>query len=313
MYNSKDIDKAAFIKQMDSLKQLNKYYKDVTESKEYITGRMILNIKDGIKSKKGRKYLRSCIKMMFHPELINTNEQLIDEKSNYFSDEEFIVYTSIFGRYDSLEEPLFVPDNCKFYIITDQDIPNDSIWEKITVEDKIPNFDKMNDIQKNRFCKMHPHILFPNTRYTIYIDGNVCPVTDLTEFINRCTEYGMALHLHQNRQCVYKEIDVCQIGGKASKEALKEFKGFLEENHFPHNYGLLECNVIVRDNNNLVCRNIMEEWWQLFEQMNAKRDQLSFVYVLFKHNIKPFEVATLGNNVYKNNAIRIIAHREKNV
>ena len=52
------------------------------------------------------------------------------------------VYTSIFGNYDPLIEPLYHSEKCDYYAITDQDIPENSIWNKLDVG-SIPGFEDM--------------------------------------------------------------------------------------------------------------------------------------------------------------------------
>ena len=76
----------------------------------------------------------------------------------------------------------------------------------------------------------------------------------------------------------------------------------------PRNYGLLQCNIIVREHNNPVCIKIMEAWWQLFSK-NAKRDQIYLPYVLYMNKIRIDDVVLLGNNVYMNSSFRVFIHK----
>jgi hypothetical protein len=56
------------------------------------------------------------------------------ENSNYFSEDRIAVYTAIFGPYDRLIEPVTVPDNVDFFIFTDQEVAEDSIWQKMDID-----------------------------------------------------------------------------------------------------------------------------------------------------------------------------------
>lgn len=76
----------------------------------------------------------------------------------------------------------------------------------------------------------------------------------------------------------------------------------------PKNYGLLQCNIIVREHNNPLCIKIMEEWWQEFQKY-SKRDQISLPHVLYMNNVKVEQVGILGNNVYMNPSFRILLHK----
>lgn len=315
MYRNDQIDKDRFIRNMESLKKENQVFKTLLSSKKYKIGQYVTEFKSSFRSVKsffeycnsirGKfKWKKLC--KMYPITHVETSKQV---QVDYFSDEEIIVYTSIFGNYDLPQEPVFRPDNCRFVIFTDQTISENSAWEKVELPQELSDGGYSN-AEKNRFCKMLPHILFPNVRFTVYIDGNIKPITDLTEFVNLCSKKGMALHMHKARQCIYDEIEACKILNKAPVEALDNFRLFLKQRNFPRNYGMNECNVIVRDHNNSVVCKLMEEWWEMFKEGKVKRDQLSFPYLLFKHGITPIEIGTLGSNVQDNPAIRVTLHNQ---
>jgi len=313
LYLKANFDKERFIRNMEALKRENQAYKDVLCSKQYKIGKYFSEFSDAFHSlTQFRKYLRILNGKFRWKKLcklypINQNSVSRVNKANYFFNEEIIIYTSIFGNYDLPQEPVFKPDNCKFLIFTDQEISADSVWEKQELPLELLNGNYTN-AEKNRFCKMLPHHLFPNAHYSIYIDGNIKSITDLTEFVNCCSEIGMALHMHKARRCVYEELEACRLLKKAPISAIDAYKRFLERQHFPRNYGMNECNVIVRDHANPVVCQIMEEWWDTFKKGDVKRDQLSFPFLLYKHGIKPSEIATLGMNVQENPAIRVVEH-----
>jgi len=51
-------------------------------------------------------------------------------EANYFSSARIAIYTSIFGEIDTIHEPLTTPDNCDFFILTDQELASTSFWKK---------------------------------------------------------------------------------------------------------------------------------------------------------------------------------------
>ncbi|HMM17386.1 MAG TPA: DUF616 domain-containing protein [Petrimonas sp.] len=228
--------------------------------------------------------------------------------SNYFSNEKIIIYTVIFGPYDLPLEPIVAPDNCEYIIITDQPVRTDSKWKKYDVSKIIPGFESLSNAEKNRYCKMLPHKIFPDVGYTIYIDGNIKVVTDLTEFVNHDFSCGMQFHRHKARKCVYEEIDACKIMKKAPLKALDDYKSYLRDNGFPTDYGMVECNVIVRDNKSDVMKNVMEQWWREYMDNDVKRDQLSLPFVFWKNRVDINNLCELGNNVAENPAIRVVKH-----
>ena len=40
----------------------------------------------------------------------------------------------VVGKYDSIYEPIVLMDNTDYFIITDLDIPKDSVWKKIAID-----------------------------------------------------------------------------------------------------------------------------------------------------------------------------------
>lgn len=243
--------------------------------------------------------------------LKNTKYEITDitNQSNYFSTDRIAVYTAIFGEYDNLNEPECFPDNCDFYIITDQNVKKDSIWKPIPLNLRDYELEGKSNIVKNRFFKMFPDKLFADYKYSIYVDGNFKILTDLTEFIHGMGKYGIKMHNHYRRNCVYKEIDKCLALGKDTSANLTAHKEHLVKEGMPGEYGLLEAPIIVREHHNPLCRKLMNDWWHEFLQY-SRRDQISFPYVLWKNNIKTSEIALLGNDIYSNYAFKRLNHNK---
>ena len=229
--------------------------------------------------------------------------------SNYFSDDRIAIYTCITGGYDEIEEPLFVPDNCDFFAITDFELPAESTWKRIDVDSLNYAAELMNSPALiNRYFKMFPYKVFPEYKYSVYVDGNIRICTDMTEYINRISDIGVGTFCHAQRVCVYEEAKACVAMGKASKESIERHLRHLNEEGMPRNYGMAQCSVIARKHDSAVCIKLMEDWWQ--EYLNyAKRDQLSLPFVMYKNGLKMEQITTLGSNVYRSNSFEIKGHR----
>ena len=63
-------------------------------------------------------------------DITEKNPEFERRSIQYFSEEKIVVYTASYGTLSDLIEPLTVPDNCHFYVFTDQEVPEHSIWEK---------------------------------------------------------------------------------------------------------------------------------------------------------------------------------------
>ena len=308
MYVNSKVDKDIYMQAMQCLKMQNKKIKMLEQSK---TGKLdkiirILKSRDGAKIRKYavNQIMQKVVKKKFKEIALHNT---CTEEPDYFLEEKIAIYTCIIGAYDKIAEPLFCPDNCDFYIVTDQDVPSTSIWKKVEVDRQLDELKKLSNVEINRYFKMHPHILFPEYRYSIYLDGNIQPISDLTEFVNLIGKSGIAAHRHSFRNCVYKEAEVLSYLKKDDPKRIREHVNYLRNSKMPENYGLIECNVIAREHHNSVCKAIMKSWWEEFIK-HSKRDQISFAHALYVNGVSVDDVATLGNNVFENNAIKKYGH-----
>ena len=222
---------------------------------------------------------------------------------NYFLDERIAIYTSVFGDYVKINEPFILPDNCDFFIISDSK-PKNSNWKHLNLD--ISNFGLLgkSDAEKNRFFKMFPNKIFKKYKYSIYIDGSIKIMTDLTEFVHDINKYGLKAHGHYRNSCVYDEIKKCKKLRKDTDENLTKHFMHLKASGMPKKFGLLEAGILVREHHSPICISLMEEWWHEFSQY-SKRDQISLPFVLWKFGINVTEVSTLGNDIYTNYAFRL--------
>lgn len=292
--------------------------KQILGSREYSIGRSIrgkqenfrekglVGVRDDIlryvRFKKGETY------SMSNP-LENTRDY---GTSNYFLDERIAIYTCITGGYDTVVEPLFVPDNCDYYAITDFELPPNSKWKRIDISKiEIEDLDdiKYSPALLNRYFKMFPQKVFSDYKYSIYVDGNIRICTDMTEYVNRISDVGVSTFCHSQRCCVFEEAMACIAMGKETKKNIEHHIRHLEDAGMPHDYGMAQCSVIVREHNSAQCVRLMEDWWKEYVAY-AKRDQLSFPFVMYKHGIEMERITTLGANIYKNNSFEIIAHKK---
>lgn len=90
---------------------------------------------------------------------------------------------------------------------------------------------------------------------------------------------------------------------------LDVFLEFLKRENFSREYGMVECNVIFRDNSNPKQVELMEEWWSYFNRFSVKREQLSIAFLLWKYRISVDKVDKLVVNVEENPVIRGTLHK----
>ena len=273
------------LKLKDDLKHLR--FKKITEK--------ILN---NIKTKKYKEKFVSNAKNDKEYEIYNDNTKKI------------AIYTCITGNYDNIYEPIIKEKKCDYILFTNNSNLKSDKYKVMDIPEYILENNKDN-ILINRYIKMHPFELFKDKYdYTIYLDGNIRVISNVSSFVNCVSsKYGIAMHKHSIRNCIFKEEEVLKLLHKGNKEKIREQLNNYKSEGFPTEYGMLEANVIVTDIKNQKSKDIINDWWNEFIKSGSFRDQLSLPYVLWKNNIKVEEIATLGNNVYDNPKIEVESHK----
>ena len=229
-----------------------------------------------------------------------------ERKGLYIREERIAVYTACFGRYDLLREPLLKPDNIDYFIVTDQSVPDGSLWKRIPL-DVLPDGASNDPVLANRWCKMHPHRLFPGYAFSVYVDANIWVLSDLTPLTAGLERFPVAMFRHKKRDCVYEEIAAVLGQGKAAPEALRAHEALLRSHGVPDHWGLLEASVIARRHLDPACVELMEAWWESF-CANSRRDQISLIDCLWTRGIQPSEIGMLGNNLQRCNLFLQMQH-----
>ena len=215
------------------------------------------------------------------------------------------VYTSIFGNYDSLKEPLFINENCDYFAITDMEIPDGSVWKKLDITDKF--FSSLDNYHKSKYCKLHPHILFPEYDYSIWVDGNVQIVADMCPLIDRMEKSVIATFKNPVHDCIYTESKYLIYYDAVTIEAIEKQINHYRKEGFPCHFGMREFSIIIRKNHDLELNKLMDAWW---EEVNTftMRDQISFPYLLWKNNLTIDYIHLLGGNKRDNPRFIYVPH-----
>jgi hypothetical protein len=207
-----------------------------------------------------------------------------------------VVYTCITGNYDQLNNHSYVRKDFDYICFTNNPCikgNHNSTWNiKPLVSDGSDN------VRNNRWHKLHPHILFPEHERSLYIDANINVLSDdlfADITIAVMESRRLSLGLHFSRNCIYDELEACLKFEKDDPGIMKQQVDLMRKDGFPENYGLFENNVIYREHHDKDVIKIMNDWWWWIENY-SRRDQLSFMYVLWKNN---FPVAPLSDIPYR--------------
>lgn len=235
------------------------------------------------------------------------NERIEKSDLRIFSKKSCVVYTCITNEHDSIKEPLYYNPEIDYVLITDTEVSEDSVWKGRDIND-IVEIQGLDPRMKARYIKTHPHIIFPQYEYSIYIDGSILIVTDLKPLLDDLDKNSFGVHMHPIRNCIYQEaeklISTNKTNSRAILNQMKQYKylGYPKEN------GLYETKILVRKHNDKDCINLMEKWWSEL-LTKSERDQLSLPYVLWESGI---DISILGSDPNKNPRFRCFGHNVKN-
>ena len=294
----------------NALCRLNQDYLDLRSSREYIIGEKICKFIDAIKhlnlSAFSRAFRNSCANRKIR-QYNKKNENFLTYNEDIITKGKIAVYTCLVGDYDILDEPVYCPPNIDYFIVTNLDIPNTSMWKKIDVND-FGEVQYLDNTKKSRYAKILPHRIFKNYEYSIYIDPTFLIVGDLSKYIKCVGGIPFASNWHSQRNSIYDEAEVCIIMGKEREDIIhKQIKKYRDDG-MPENFGLIECNMLVRKHFDEKCIRLMEDWWKEYLTW-GRRDQLSLPYVIWKNGYTMHDIGFIGSNVRANPSLRISWHK----
>jgi len=203
-----------------------------------------------------------------------------------------IVYTAIFGDYDTLKQPVTQTEPCDFICFSDKRMPaRVGAWRIIRVK---PD---RNDLPlESRRLKLLSHRVFPNGRLAwryapfstrprcdllIWIDGSVSInnpafVQDMRAEVG---SHDWAVFAHPDRDCIYDEaLAILAIPRHQGLPVLSQTEAY--RSVVPSHGGLYASGIIVRRQPAPARLNQINDRWWLELQKWTYRDQLSLPYVL---------------------------------
>lgn len=210
------------------------------------------------------------------------------------------VYTCIAGNYDDVTEPEVVSEKFDYYLISDSKPNNLKVFQWIDIHKIVP--DGLTDNRKrNRYCKINVNRILKNYKYSIYIDGNVKIVDDVSHYISDTylKKSGFASHKHAYDNCLYVEAIRVIAAKVENEEIIRQQVIRYRKEGMPRDYGQLHNAVLVRENNNPLCMKLMEDWWKEVAEYSY-RDQISLMYCIWKNKLTIDDIGILGPNMRKN-------------
>ncbi len=227
------------------------------------------------------------------------------------------VYTAIYGDYDYLSALPQQTVDCDYYCFTDDPLLQVEGCQTICN----PGIPGAHPRLKAKFFKIMNHLLFappqkwwqwekseqPQYDFTIWIDGGIKVKSGrfVEEILAYLDQYGMAMFIHPERQCIYDELEVCLKLPKYLNCPLREQAEHYRRQNYPKRNGLMASGIIARDMRNEQLPRIDEEWWA--ENVNwSYKDQLSLPYVLWKNK---YGYDPVYLDLWRNHWFAMVEHR----
>lgn len=214
------------------------------------------------------------------------------------------IYTCITGNYDNIHEVEIIDNDVDFICYTNNKNIKSKTWKVIYVEN-----DGLNDHQLSRKIKMLGTD-YINNKYDISVwqDASVIWDKKPSVFVKKYLKNNsFAAFKHAYRDCIYDEaIEVIRLR-KENKEKVIETIKFLKNEQFPAHIGLYEMTVFIKKNNDLKLKETMELWFKTYCE-HSKRDQMSFMYSVWKTGLK---IDNINLNVWNNEWVHHARHNAK--
>ncbi len=208
------------------------------------------------------------------------------------------VYTCVTGGYDAVDlEKHRLTTGLDYFFLSDTKPDSLGGWEWIDVDSIVADGIK-DPVRKNRYVKINGLRLFREYDYSIYIDGNFLIVDNLKWMIDRIGDAGIALFSHPLHDCLYTEAIICIEKALDDEKIIKKQINHYIDAGMPRHFGQFECGVMVRDHRNDCCLQVMDYWWEEVEK-NSYRDQISFMYSVWKSGLNASNIGCLGRNSRK--------------
>lgn len=187
------------------------------------------------------------------------------------------IYTTIYGKYDTLKEPLFTHEDITYLCFTDQDLESKN-WEIIKLENKLLSLRR-----QSRIPKILSH-MYIEDEISLCIDGSCYIYRNPFNYIKRyLKENDFVLSMHPNITCIYEQTELCIRKNKANEEIAREQIKRYEEDGFPRNIHSVDAKVMLRRMTPAI-KQFEKIWWNEYI-IGCQRDQTAFGYAAWKEEL----------------------------
>lgn len=202
-----------------------------------------------------------------------------------------IIYTAIFGGYDTLRDPAEITPGADYICFTDKPQPS-QVWNQILVQPT------GNPILQAREIKILPPFRVKG-KQTLWVDGNTQIMKDLTPVFQIAAQTGcIVAPKHPLRNCAYEEMAAVLMLKKDTPENVAKARSILEDIFYPEAKGLNETGMLCRNMNHDTLRHSL--LWLHWLKNTSYRDQLTFNAAAYITAVKIFSLQPFEKLPYLN-------------
>lgn len=187
------------------------------------------------------------------------------------------LFTVNFGNYDKLKEP-YITKGWDYFVFTNNKL-HKTKWNVKHVNIRLSNH------LAARYVYINSNVFVPDYDFSIMIGGQISIDNNLDDFVSEYIDMSKDINImkHPCRTCIYKEAEIVIRENIAPKEEVNPQMERYRKEGMPENFGLVAAGIIARHKKDNIAQH-EKLWWNEVKN-NCHRDQLSFDYVRWKHNL----------------------------
>ena len=243
----------------------------------------------------------------------NRGIQIKELERDIRSDKKIAIITANYGNYDTLIDHNIHYKNIDWFCFTDKNIKSTQ-WSIITTPyhlmdttegknafTKIMGNPSVYNMMSAKYYKInHRQIdILKNYDYIVWVDTRIALKAEFIPFIFSMIyhKYKLINFKHSIRSTILEELNISLLQQRYVDQDINEqYKKYIKDG-FKDDNGLFENGIIIRALDDEITNKIFEDWWD----HNVKysfQDQISYPYILWKHNKKPDYI--ILDNIFDN-------------
>jgi len=210
-----------------------------------------------------------------------------------------VIYTANIDNVDKLNTGHYDNPSWTYIVFGNSSVDG---WETAEIKRKFED-----SRRQARMYKWLAH-KYIKAEYSLWIDSNVIINTNLDELVDKyLNDCDIAICLHRDRNCIYKEAEVCRRYRLDKPEIIDKQIKHYRNSGYPKNNGLHETTVVLRRHTKDI-EKFNEAVWNKIKH-GSIRDQLAVDYVAWDMGIK---IGTLPGKFYEDNYFKVMPHKKRN-